>query len=183
MKEQHPAKGEKLVLACPTCDKRFIQKAGLNLHIAEQHSAEKPRFGCPQCGKVYARAATLTKHTKDKHSAEKPPQLRESSTGVVAPTGELLSVSEKRQKRRATEDAEKAPWVQAPSTPLSRTVVFELTKNPTRMENAPEGPEMQQLPALLPCVECTQTQSNCDGARPRCGNCVQNGLVCSSMDE
>jgi len=49
---------------CPECDKKFLQKSVLDLHILSKHSEEKPKkeFSCPCCTYSDLRKGNLAIH-------------------------------------------------------------------------------------------------------------------------
>ena len=60
--------GEK-PFACLDCDKKFAQRAALNVH-RRIHTGEKP-FNCPDCDKTFTQSCNLNKHRRI-HTGENP---------------------------------------------------------------------------------------------------------------
>ena len=64
------AKKQKTDIICPTCNKTFLKKNSLNVHIAAVHEGSKP-FVCDFCKKRFPRKADMKKHISSVHQKNK----------------------------------------------------------------------------------------------------------------
>ncbi|XP_037083895.1 oocyte zinc finger protein XlCOF15-like [Pollicipes pollicipes] len=59
---EHPLK----LQPCPHCEKRFLYRSSLRLHISTH---QEPRFCCQDCGQRFSANSDLRKHRMFRHSA------------------------------------------------------------------------------------------------------------------
>ncbi|XP_067003531.2 protein bric-a-brac 1 isoform X3 [Anabrus simplex] len=68
-------------LLCPLCDREFVNKFNLKVHIRDKHSSDRGPYSCPLCGKQVKNQSCLRVHLYQQHrkKEETTPVLRQSS--------------------------------------------------------------------------------------------------------
>ena len=78
---------------CDMCDKAYVRKAELDVHIDTVHKQLK-NYQCPQCGKWYGRSEHLRRHMKTIHDMPMPANRGFSHTNVPDHPQGPLSIQE-----------------------------------------------------------------------------------------